>query len=240
MPSVGNIVKPAGTSDQWKDDGSSLRALADIIVLAFQSDMTRMVTLYAGDTNGLQWHPLSHSASAATPNEGQDGLVNIHNLIAQNFFGYLGEKLRTTPDPMQSGAGLLDNSMMMWTHEHKCAHQNVSIPTVLMGGAGGRISTGNFVDLRNRELGVTGTDITGDSEYEGDIINRLWASMFYAFNIPKSAYELTRGGSGVESLTKGYSHVMKNDASWYRTGSYSLSQIGEPWDFIKKTGTPWG
>ena len=235
IPSVGNIVKPPGTSAVWNHDGSSLRALADIIVLAFQSDMTRVVTFYCGDANGLEWHPLSHAPSEAAPNEGQDGIVSIHNLIAQNFYGYLGEKLRTTPDPMQNGSGLLDNSVMMWTHEHKCAHQNVSTPTVLLGSAGGRINTGNFVDLRNKEMGVTGKDVTGDSEYQGDIINRLWASLFYAFNIPKSAYELTRGGSGAESLTKGYGHIMKNDAS-----HYDLSQIGEPWDFIKKTGIPWG
>ncbi len=240
VPLIGNVQKPAGVSDQWRDDGSSLRALADIIVLGFQSDMTRIATVYAGDTNGLQWHPLSHAPNPQAPNEGQDGLVSIHSLIAQNFFGYLGEKLRTTADPMRSGSGLLDNSVMMWTHEHKCAHQNVSIPTVLLGSAGGRISTGNFVDLRNRDKGGTGMDYTGDTEFEGDLINRLWASIFYAFNIPKAAYEITRGGSEAQTLTKGYGHVLKNTDSWYAGANYNLSQIGEPWDFIKKAGTSWG
>ena len=238
MPVINGVSQPQNMSDLWQDDGTSLRAVADIITMAFQSDVNRVVTFHAGDALGLPWHSLSHAPSTNNPNAGQEGIIRIHSNIAQNFFAYLGERLRTTMDSSMSGSSLLDNSLLMWTQEHKVAHDNLSIPTVLLGGAGGRINTGNFVDFRNFDKSVY-TDITGDMVYEGEMVNRLWASLFYAFNIPRTTYEIARSGPEAQSLSKGYGHVLKNTASWYHSANYNLSMLGEPWDFLKKSTTTW-
>lgn len=234
--------QPVGSNSTWASDGSSLRALADIIAMAFKCDVTRVATIYIeGNAAGvLDWHALSHQPSTPSPDLGQDGIVTLHASVAQNFMARLGENLRVN-DPFGSGTTILDNSLIMWTHENKSAHSNFSTPTLLMGGAGGRIQTGLFADLRDTTVASFVTDNVGDLHYKGELVNRLWTSIFYAMNISKKNYEFSRGGNGQSlAMTEGYGHVLINYDAWNKGPVYSTSKIGAPWEFLMKPNTIWG
>ncbi len=246
-PVCDSSQKPSGTSATLATDGTSLQALADIITMAFKCDITRVVTLYIdGNVHplGNQWHEFAHAPTSATPDVDQSGMVDIHSFIAKNFFARLGNNLLVA-DPSTGSSSILDNSLIYWTHENKVAHDNFCNPAFLMGGAGGRIRTGQFADIRDlsRFINVTAAnsmDCVGDVHYPGEIINRLWPSIFYALNIPRSQYEIARGGNSTsQAITSGYGHVLNRQATWSAFPSYDLTRIGEPLEFLTKSTTVW-
>lgn len=241
-PYCSNTTPPDGTSTIREVSPASLRAMADIITMAFQCDMTRIVSIGIGDSiHGTDWHTLSHAPfDQKDINAGQAESIGIHTSIAENFVARLGNNLLTA-DPINGSTSILHNTIMCWTTENRVAHNCLSTPTLLMGAAGGRINTGNMIDLSNLQTKKYDTDDVGDDIYQGDMINRLWATLFYAMNIPRSQYEFSRGGNTRSvGLDKGWGHVMKLDRTFYRIPDYDLSRIGEPWEFLVKAGTSWG
>ena len=241
-PPVINIAgKPVGTDSNY-DTPAGQNALADIISMAFQCDITRIVTMWVGHTvNGLNWHGMTHAPESGNGDSGQPELVQIHQNFAKNIVARLGTNLLAA-DPFGSGTSMLNNSLITWTSENKCAHITSGLPLLMMGAAGGRIKTGNFADLRDLTSGYE-TDYVGDQRYRGDIINRLWASIFYAMNIPRSNYEVARGGVGTLSmpLDKGWGHLFYSPKTGYgQLPTYNASKVGEPWEFLTKPTTTWG
>ena len=240
---------PKPSIPDWNIDGSSLQALADIITMAFKCDVTRVVTVSLASVtpNSSHWHEYAHAPflPGASPDSDQPEMLGIHNFIAKNFIARLGNNLLVA-DPTSGTTSILDNSLIYWTHENKVAHDNFCNPTFLMGGAGGRIRTGQFADLRDLSRYTNGVaasskDGSGDVHSPGEIINRLWPSIFYALNIPRSQYEISRGGNSMsQALASGYGHVLNRQANWSAFPSYDLSLIGEPLEFMTKPSTVWG
>ena len=223
--------------------GNEMADIAALIAMAFKCDLTRVVTIdVSPEINGLNWHSFSHLAYDKGPDAGQSEIVQLVSNIAQNFILKLGNNLNVA-DPLNSSQSLLTNSIVKWTHENKCAHDTYSLPLMLMGAGGGRINTGYVTDLRDLTTSY-GVDAVGDSMYKGDLLNRLWSSLFYTMNVPKSAYEFARGG-GYHSLVldKGFGHVLKSYESWLKTPraeDYDISKIGDPWEFLRRQGVAWG
>ncbi|RYZ67256.1 MAG: DUF1552 domain-containing protein, partial [Proteobacteria bacterium] len=239
-PDLSGIVQPNGLSSNVPMQNADLEMVADLIAMAFKCDITRIVNIHCETVvNGYDFHAVSHSPTSQDPNAGQSQMVEIYQNQSNKLFGRLGNNLLQA-DPFDPQTSILRNSLVHWTHENKVAHHMNCLPTLIMGEAGGRFTTGNFVDLRNlnRPLEVDGV---GDRLYVGDMANRLWASIFYGMNIPRSTYEIERGGNAdTHKLTKGYGHVMKLQPTWYTLPEYDLSRIGEPWEFLTKNGISWG
>ncbi len=239
-PSCSGYVKPA-------DNSYSMSDYADVIAMAFKCDLTRIVNIDLHESiNGYNWHDCSHT-EYKDPNFAtrQNEMIQIFNNIANKFFLRLGTNLNVA-DPMNPSQTLLTNSLIKWTHENKVAHETFSLPVMLMGAAGGRINTGMVADLRNTAMPSFGTDYSGDGMYQGDLLNRLWPTLFYGMDVPKSAYEYQRGGGPVSlSLDKGYGHLIQEKAAWFYSlnhtvNTYNISKIGEPWEFLRKSSVNWG
>lgn len=240
-PDLSGVTEPSGLTGNVPMQNADISMVADLVAMAFKCDITRIVNIHCETVvNGYDFHGISHLPSSADPNAGQNEMVQIYQNQSNNLFGRLANNLLQA-DPFDPSHSILRNSLLHWTHENKVAHHMNSTPTLMIGEAGGRLTTGNFVDLRNLNRTVE-VDVVGDQLYVGDIANRFWASIFYAFNIPRSAYEITRGGTkDTELLTKGYGHVMKvPQPNWYSIPSYDLSRVGEPWEFLTKNGVTWG
>jgi len=139
-----NIPRPPDGIPQ--DIGEHMRLMCDILVLAFQTDTTRICTLKLNN---------DHS-SLRFPNLGVDYM--IHHLLSHGdtpdwlkvnqFFveqlAYIASKL----DAIQEGGRTaLDNSMLLFCssmlHGNHDANQ---LPVVLLGGGGGRIKGGRVLD----------------------------------------------------------------------------------------------
>jgi Protein of unknown function (DUF1552) len=143
-----NIARPADGIPQ--DVAEHMRLMADILVLGFQTDTTRITTLKLNN---------DHS-SLRFPNLGVDYM--IHHLLSHTdtadwlkvnrFFleqvAYIARKL----DAIQEGPlTLLDNTMMLYCSSMLTgSHEARRLPVVLLGGGGGRIKGGRVLTYNEK------------------------------------------------------------------------------------------
>jgi hypothetical protein len=143
-----NMVRPADGVPQ--DIGEHMRLMADILVLGFQTDTTRITTLKLNN---------DHS-SLRFPNLGVDYM--IHHLLSHSdtadwlkvnqFFleqlAYIARKLDTIQEGPRT---LLDNSMILFCSSMLTgSHDARQLPVILLGGAGGRIKGGRVLTYNEK------------------------------------------------------------------------------------------
>lgn len=132
-----------------------MRLMCDILVLAFQTDITRVCTLKLNNDHGtlrfphlgvdyMIHHLLSHSDS--------DDWLKVNQFFLEQM-AYLAGRM----DAIQEGERtLLDNSMLMLCSSMLNGHHDATqLPVVMLGSAGGRIKGGqnlNYLDQPNRQM----------------------------------------------------------------------------------------
>ena len=144
-----NIPRPADGYPQ--DVGEHMRLMADILVLAFQTDTTRVCSLKLNN---------DHS-SLRFPNLGVDYM--IHHLLSHSdtedwlkvnrFFveqlGYIADKLDNIHEGERTA---LDNTMLMFCSSMLTgSHDATQLPVLVVGGGGGKLKTGRVLDYRGKE-----------------------------------------------------------------------------------------
>lgn len=143
-----------------QDIAEHMRLMCDILVLAFQTDTSRVVTLKLNnDHSALRFPNLTR---VENPTQGIDYM--IHHLLSHSdgedwlkvnqFFveqmAYLAGRLRET----QEGEGtVLDNSVVMLCSSMMAGarHDNDQLPVAIVGGGGGRIAGGRVLDYTGAE-----------------------------------------------------------------------------------------
>ncbi len=150
MPDI-QSHKPAGIP---KDNAEHIRLLGDLMVLAFQTDTTRVSTfVFANEGSNRSYpeigvseghHELSHHQKDADKNEKLRKINRFH--VEQ--FAYIIHKMKETPEGEGS---LLDNSMVIYGSGigDGDAHNHDNLPIVLAGRAGGAIDTGRHIQFEN-------------------------------------------------------------------------------------------
>ena len=139
-----NIARPADGYPQ--DIVEHMRLMCDILVLAFQTDTTRVCTLKLNNDHGtlrfphlgvdyMIHHLLSHSDT--------DDWLKVNQFFLEQM-AYIARKL----DGIQEGERTaLDNSMLMLCSSMLTGHHDASqLPVVMLGRAGGRIRGGQNLD----------------------------------------------------------------------------------------------
>jgi hypothetical protein len=145
---------PAGIPARWEDH---MNLMLDLQVLAFQCDLTRVITFMVGhEHSGMTYpqigvpdahHPISHHQQEP---EKVAKVARINAYHVQMFARMLG-KLRATPDgdgtlldrvTMMYGAGIADSN----------SHSPVDIPMILAGGGAGHLKGGRHIRFRNMPL----------------------------------------------------------------------------------------
>lgn len=129
-----------------QDIGEHMRLMCDILVLAFQTDTTRVCTLKLNnDHSSLRFpnlgvdymihHLLSHSDT--------DDWLKVNQFFLQQV-AYIASKL----DAIQEGGRTaLDNAMLLYCSSMLTgSHDATNLPVVLLGGAGGKLQTGRVLD----------------------------------------------------------------------------------------------
>jgi hypothetical protein len=133
-----------------QDIDQHMRLMADILVLAFRTDTTRVATLKLNnDHSSLRFpnlkvdymihHLLSHT-------DGADWLKVNRFFVEQ--VAYIAEKM----DQVKEGdRTLLDNSMLLYCSSMMTGnHDNQQLPVILLGRAGGQIKSGRTLDFLNK------------------------------------------------------------------------------------------
>ncbi|WP_169974180.1 DUF1552 domain-containing protein [Tautonia rosea] len=142
-----DIVKPEGVP---KDNQDHIRLILDMLVLAFQTDSTRIATMVfanEGSNKSYNWinvpdghHYLSHHQGDA---EKQDKIARINLFHVEQLAYFLG-RLKAIPE----GDGtLLDHSMILYGSGigDGNRHNHNELPLVLAGGGCGTITTGRHI-----------------------------------------------------------------------------------------------
>lgn len=132
-----------------KDRGAHMRAMFDIMTLAFQTDSTRIITYGVKDSGvplteagvNVAHHGLSHHGKNA---DKLKQLAKIDRFHVKQF-GYFLRKLKETPDV--GGGSLLDDSVTLYGSGlgDGSAHSHKNLPLLLAGRGGGRLKPGQHL-----------------------------------------------------------------------------------------------
>jgi hypothetical protein len=148
---IAGVAKPTGIPESYEEH---IRLMADMMVLAFQSDLTRISTfMLANDGSNRPYrnlnvseghHELSHHGGDAAKHAKIRDINRFH--VTQ--LAYFLERL----EKVQEGEGtLLDNCMVVYG----CAisdgdrHNHDDLPILFAGRGGGEIKTGRHVVYKN-------------------------------------------------------------------------------------------
>lgn len=131
---------PPGVPDSYSEH---VRLMFDLQVLAFQTDMTRVITLKTGRDASNRTFPESGSNRAFHPashHGGKASGVLEFNRICQYRVGQLSYLLERMADTDNGDGNLLDQSLVLWGSPMGDAnlHNHRRCPLLLLGGAGGR------------------------------------------------------------------------------------------------------
>ena len=148
------VEHPAGIPPNWEDH---VKLMLDLQVLAYQCDLTRVITLMMGhEQSGMTYpqigvpdahHPISHHQKEPEK-VAKTAKINAYHMT---MFAYLLEKLKTTPDgdgtlldhmTLIYGAGIADSN----------THAPVDIPFILAGGGAGNLRGGRHTRLKDVPL----------------------------------------------------------------------------------------
>lgn len=167
---VPHMARPSGVPDDYVEYA---KLMMDLQVIAWQTDMTRVASFTMGrDGSNRAYREIGISDGHHSISHHQNDAERIEKLIRIDqlhvgLFGYLLEKLRTTPD----GDGtLLDHSVTVFgsSLSESNLHTHDDLPIVLAGNAGGRLKG-------NRHL-----------VYNQDTpLNNLFLNMFDAAGVPE-------------------------------------------------------
>ena len=142
-----SVERPAGVPSEFADH---LKLMFDLQVLAFQTDMTRMITFMTGPEQSNRTyreigipdvhHSLSHHRNDPVNLE---KIARI-DLYHSNLFTYYLDKLRATPD---IDGSLLDNMIIMYGSAMSDGNEHLlqNLPILLLGGGTGQLQGGRHI-----------------------------------------------------------------------------------------------
>jgi hypothetical protein len=149
-----NIPRPADGIPQ--DIDQHMRLMCDILVLAFQTDTTRLCTLKLNNDHSSQRFPhlgvdymihhlLSHGES--------DDWLKVNQFFTAQV-AYIADKLAKIQEGERTA---LDNSMLLYLSSMLVGstHNCKQLPVVILGKAGGQLETGrmlDYLDKPNRKM----------------------------------------------------------------------------------------
>ena len=163
-----NLPKNRAESDKliWHVDrnpslqGEFIQIMSDLMVLAFQTDTTRVCSLGLGSDGALfpgvvtvgrefHAHTLEHHGNARTIEEAdpvaREGCRQIHSW----YTSYFAKAVQKMLDIDEGGSSLLDNSLLLYTsYMSDGGHGRKNYPVLLAGNAGGTLKTGRHLQYQ--------------------------------------------------------------------------------------------
>jgi hypothetical protein len=134
-----------------------VRVLGDLMVLAFQTDLTRVGTLIGTMNHGIRYPELGmteshHDVSHHQNDPAKLALVAKIDRFNLEQFAYVVGRMRS----LKEGPGtLLDSMIFMWGAAlgDGDSHTHQRLPTIIAGKGGGTIKTGRYVPKCQGNLG---------------------------------------------------------------------------------------
>jgi hypothetical protein len=144
---LSSLEIPTAPVGELEDFGEQVKLMFDLIALAFQADLTRVISyiMVAEGTNRTYnhigvpdaFHPVSHHANDL---ERIKKLIRIQTWHVEKFAEFV-DKMAKTSD----GEGtLLDHAIFMYgsNMSNSDLHNNYPVPNIIVGGGNGRVKLG--------------------------------------------------------------------------------------------------
>jgi hypothetical protein len=141
--------------------GEYTRIMADLMVLAFQTDTTRMCTLAIGSDGAMfpgvvtvgyerHCHTLEHQGNAGRIEDADPIAREACRQIHAWYTSLFAEMVKKMKELDEGGSSLLDNTMLLYTsYMADGGHGRNDYPALLVGNAQGSIKTGRQVSFEN-------------------------------------------------------------------------------------------
>jgi len=142
--------RPSGVPTDWP---SHVKVMMDLMVLAYQADLTRVATfMISGEGTGMSFPHLGislqhHEASHHNYDPAKLDALERINVHQSELFAYFLQKMQSVTE---ASGTLLDNSVLMFgsSLSNPTSHSQRDLPIMLAGGAGGRLKGGRFIRVR--------------------------------------------------------------------------------------------
>jgi len=179
------VDQPAGIPATFE---AHAKLMFDLQVLAYQCDLTRVITFMMGrEFSGRNYpeigvpeahHPLSHHMYDPT----KIATLAKINVYHTTLFAYYLEKLRSTPD---GDGSLLDHLILMYGAgmSDSNAHNHNNVPIVLVGGGAGQLKGGRHL------------------KYAGDPTANLLVTVMDKLGVPVEQIGNSTGKLAIETLS---------------------------------------
>jgi hypothetical protein len=163
------VEQPAGIPDSYEDFA---KLMFDLQVLAYQCDLTRVITFMFGHEHSARTYPQvgvsdpHHPTSHHQNNPEKMAKVARINRYHMSLFAYYLEKLRATPD---GDGSLLDHMILLYGAgiSDPDLHDPENLPILMLGGGAGQIKSGRHLRYR-----------------PGQPISNLYLSVLDKMNVP--------------------------------------------------------
>jgi hypothetical protein len=141
------VEQPAGIPPTFEEHA---RLMFDLLMLAFQTDMTRVATFMLGREVSARAYPeigvpdSHHPVSHHQNNPEQLKKLSKINIFHMKQFAYFVDRMKATAD---GDGSLLDHSMLLYGSaiSDSNVHMHDNLPLVLAGGGAGQIKGGRHV-----------------------------------------------------------------------------------------------
>lgn len=139
-----------------------IRLMADLFVLAFQTDTTRVATLSVGSDEAMfpgivtvgyerHCHTLEHQGNAGRVEDADPIAREACRQIHAFYTACVAEMIVKMKAIDEGGSSLLDNSMILYTsYMADGGHGRDDYPALLIGKAGGTLKTGRQISYQNK------------------------------------------------------------------------------------------
>jgi hypothetical protein len=134
-----------------EDIREHMRLMCDIIALAFQTDKTRVATLLlCRDLSGL-FYPFLDVRTAHHPTSHEDQ-SDAYERVTRYYVGQLAYLAGRLAEMREGETTVLDNSCLMFLSNmwSGSRHDSSKLPVLLVGGLGGKLTTGRVLDYTGR------------------------------------------------------------------------------------------
>lgn len=146
---------PAGVPASYEE---YIQVMYDMMLLAFQTDSTRIATFLLANEGSNRAFPeidIAEGHHFLTHHENKEEMIakvaDIDLFYARQFARFL-EKMEATRDV--DGQSLLDNSMIVYGSGNSDGnrHTHINLPVILAGGGGGTLTPGRYVKFQSTPM----------------------------------------------------------------------------------------
>lgn len=142
-----DYATPAGIPAAYEEH---IRLMCDLLVLAFQADVTRVCSFVVANEGSNKPYPFidvpegHHDLSHHGNDDAKKAKIRQINLFHTKQLAYLLEKLKATPE---GDGNLLDHSMIAYGSGNSDgnAHNHDDLPILVAGGGCGTLNTGRHI-----------------------------------------------------------------------------------------------